>query len=119
MRGRELGGASSADGAHGQMDRPWHQPGGKTIERMVLAAKNNLSYRVVVGQHADDELAVEQVADIRRGREAERLEFGPLAFAPNIGAHRPPGGREVCGHRRAHAPKPYDPYLTHDRWANR
>src|ERR1700751_6270813 len=98
------------------MDRSGHQAVGKSVKSTVPAAKHDLAHRVVVGQHADDELAVEQVTHICRSPDTERLEFGDLIFATDIGDHRPPGCRAVCGHRSVHAAKPNETYFAHDRW---
>src|SRR5258708_8751546 len=63
------------------------------------------AYGIVVRQHADDDVTVKQVADIRRRVETERLEFTELIRAADICDHPSSGGREVCGHRPSHVTK--------------
>jgi hypothetical protein len=60
---------------------------------------------IVIRQHTDDDLAVEQVTDIRCGPETACLELADLIRATDIGNHLQSLGREVPGHRRAHAAK--------------
>ena len=52
-----------ADRAHRQMDRAGVQPRRQTVEVSVPAAEHDLVHGIVVRQHADDDLAVEQVSE--------------------------------------------------------
>ncbi len=87
------------------MDGAGHQTRGQTVEIVAAVTEYDFPYGIVVRQHADDDAAVEQVADIRRGVETERLEFTKLIRAADIGDHPSSGGREVCGHRPSHVTK--------------
>ena len=81
------------------------QSHGQAVDTEIRASKHDVADSVVVRQHADDDLAVEQVGDIRRGIEPERYELAHLVRATDIRDHPPSGGGEICGHRRAHVAK--------------
>ena len=87
------------------MDRAGHQPRGETVETKVFATEYDFAHGVVVRQHADDKLAVEQVNDIRCGPETERLKLADLIRAANICDYPASGRHEVGGHRRSHVTK--------------
>ena len=53
--------------AHRQVNCTRHQTRGQTVEIVVAATKHDLAHGIVVWQHTDHELAVEQVTDIRWG----------------------------------------------------
>jgi hypothetical protein len=87
------------------MDRAGHQTRGKTVDIIVAATEYDFAHGLVVRQHADDDLAVEQVTDIRCGSETEPLKLADLIRAADVGDHPTSGGREICGHRRSHVAK--------------
>src|SRR5258705_8050444 len=87
------------------MDRAGHQPPGKTVKADLFAAEHDFAHGSVIRQHADDELAVEQIIDIRRWPETGRLELADLIRAANIGDYPAPRRHEVCSHRRSHVTK--------------
>ena len=80
-----------------------------------LATKHDTAYGVVVGQHADDKLAVQEIAEVGRRPEPYVVQSRQLIFAADIGNHRPPGGSQVRGHGRAHVAKTDEAYLAFDR----
>src|SRR5260370_41184943 len=106
-----------ADRAPRQMDRARHQARGQHVERIVAAAEYDVAHGVIIRQHAYDDLAVEEVTDIRCGPEAERLELPDLLRATDIADHPAAGGDEVCGHRRSHVTKADEADFAHERWA--
>src|SRR5216684_2532768 len=87
------------------MDRAGHHTRGQTVEVNISATKHDFARGIVVRQHADDDLAVEQVTDIRCGPETERLKPAYLIPAADICDYPSSGGREVCGHRGSHVTK--------------
>ena len=117
MLARQQRGGRRADRAHRQMDRAGHQTRGQTVETIVAATEHDFAHGIVVRQHADDDLAVEQVADIRCGAETERLKLADLIRAADIGDHPSSGGGEVCGHRRSHVTKADKADFAHGRRA--
>ena len=92
-----------ADRAHRQMDRAWHQPCGQTVKVKVAATEHDFAHGGVVRQHADDDLAMKQVIDIRCRPETECLKPVDLIRAADIGDHLSSRRREICSHRRSHA----------------
>jgi hypothetical protein len=96
------------------MDRAGHQTRGQALKIIVAAAEHDLAHGIVIGQHADHDLAVEQVADVRRGPETERLKLGELISAADAGDHGPSGGCEVCCHCGSHVTKANETYFAHD-----
>ncbi len=104
-----------ANRAHRQMDCAGHQTRGQTVETDVPATEHDFAHGIVVRQHADDNLAVEQIADIGRRSETECLKPADLVRAADIGDHPSPGGCEVRGHRRSHVTKPDKADFAHDR----
>ena len=84
---------------------PGISPAGQAFDAEVAAAEHDIAHGGVVRQHADDDLAVKQVIDIRRRPETERLELVDLLRAADIGDHPPSRGHEICSHRRSHATK--------------
>src|SRR5881227_3933775 len=87
------------------MDCAGHQTRGQTVETDVPATEHDFAHGIVVRQHADDNLAVEQIANIGRRSETECLKPADLVRAADIGDHPSPGGCEVRGHRRSHVTK--------------
>jgi hypothetical protein len=79
-----------------------HQAQGKTIDAEVLTPKYDVANSIVVRQHADDDLAFEQVADIRCGLETDCRQLAHPVRPTYICDHPISGGGKVCGHHRAH-----------------
>jgi hypothetical protein len=77
--------------------------------------ENGLEHGIIVGQHGDDDLAIEQVADVRCGPETQRRKLRYLIGATEKCNYRASSGREICSHRRSHATKTDQPYFAHDR----
>ena len=96
------------------MDRTWHQTRGQTV---VPVTEHDFAHGIVVRQHADDDLAIEQVTDVRCGPEADCLKLADLIGVADICDYRASGSREICGHRRSHATKADETYFAHDRLA--
>jgi hypothetical protein len=97
------------------MDCAGHQTRGQALKIVVATAEHDLAHSIVIGQHADHDLAVEQVADVRRGPQTERLKLAELIGAADVGDHGPSGGCEVCGHCRSHVTKADEAYIAHER----
>src|ERR1700730_10809208 len=74
----------------------------EAIEPDRLAAEHDFANGGVIRQHADDDLAVKEIGDVRCGLEAKRRELALLLRTANIGDHPTPGGGKVCRHCRAH-----------------
>src|SRR5258708_27990811 len=68
MLPREMGRGIRADSAHRKMNCAAPQSNTKAEVR---ASKRDIENGVVVRKHADDDVAVEQIVDIRRGAETE------------------------------------------------
>jgi len=81
---------------------PRLQSRGESFSADVCAPKRGLENGVVVRQHADDDLAVEQIGDLGRGPETECRELVHPVRATDIGDYPTPRGGKVCRHRRAH-----------------
>jgi len=94
-----------ANCAHRQVDRAGHETRGQTVEIVIAVAEHDFAYGIIVRQHADDDVTVEQIADIRRRIETERLEFTELIRAADICDHPSSGGGEIRGHRPSHVAK--------------
>ena len=54
----------------------------------VFSPKHDGANGSVVRQHADDDLAIEEIGDVRCGHETERSELGRLIRATDICNHR-------------------------------
>ena len=78
---------------------------GKATEPNLFATEYDFANGGVVRQHADDNLTVEEVNDIRCGLEAKRRELGLLLRTTDIGDNPMSGGGKICRHRRAHLTK--------------
>src|SRR5580698_10627251 len=78
---------------------------GEAIEPDRFAAEHDFANGGVVRQHADDDLALEQVGDVQCGLEAKRHELALLLRTANIGDNSASGGGKVGGHCRAHLTK--------------
>src|ERR1700689_5811066 len=87
------------------MDGPGSQTLGEATEPNLFATEHDFANGVVVRQHADDDLAVEEIGDVRCGLEAKRRELALLLRTADIGDHPASGGGEVGGHCRAHLTK--------------
>src|ERR1700719_2609491 len=97
------------------MDRTGHQTRRQALRIIGPTAEHDLAHCIVIGQHADHDLAVEQVADVRGWLETERLKLGELISAADISDHGPSGGCEVCGHCRSHVAKADEADIAHER----
>src|SRR3984893_4313701 len=89
----------------------------EAIEPDRLAAEHDFANGGVIRQHADDDLAVEEIGDVRCGLEAKRRRLALLLRTANISDHPASGGGEVCRHCRAHLTKADKPDLTLGRRA--
>ncbi len=87
------------------MDRAGHQTCGQTIDTNITATAHDFAHGVVVWQHADDDLAVQEVAEISRRPETGRLKTGDLVRSADIGNHPSSGASKVGGHRHSHMTK--------------
>jgi hypothetical protein len=75
---------------------------GKTAVAVNRRSDYDLANGAVVRQHADDDLAIEQIAEIHRGLETERDELFHLVRPTDVGDYPTSGGGEIAGHRRPH-----------------
>jgi len=92
------------------MDRARLEACGEALA--LLAPEDDLAHGLVVRQHADDDLAAEQVGKIGGGFEPERHQRSHLLRAPHAGDHGMAGGDEIRGHGRAHAAKADKPNVA-------
>jgi hypothetical protein len=54
-----------ADGAHRQMHRAGHEVGSQTIQsKFVVSPEDNIVNCGIIRQHADDDVAFEQILDV-------------------------------------------------------
>src|SRR6266481_5891513 len=97
------------------MDRAGHQTRCQTVEIIVAASKNDFAHGRVVRQHTDNELTVEQIADIRRWPETKRLKLANPIRASDAGNHPTPAGREIRSHRHSNVTKTDKADFAHDR----
>src|ERR1700736_159423 len=97
------------------MDCAGHQTRRQALRIIGPTAEHDLAHGIVIGQHADHDLAVEQVADVRGWPETERLKLGELIGAADIGDHGPSGRYQVCGHCRSHVTKADEADIAHER----
>jgi hypothetical protein len=73
--------------------------------RPLGGVRHDFAHRRIVRQHADDDVAIEQVGEIRRRFDTERRQLAHLLCAANMSNHSVAEGDEICRHRRAHATK--------------
>src|SRR5437763_10556671 len=99
------------------MYRAGHQTRSKTIESIITATEHDFAHGIVVRQHADDELAIEKIADVGRRPETERRKFANLIRTPDIRDHPSSGSREIRGHCRCHVPQANKADTGYDRRA--
>ena len=81
------------------------QPHGEAVDAAIAAPEYDVADGGIVGQHADHDLAIEQVGDVGRRLEAERRELVHLVRATDIGDHPMAGAGKVRSHRGAHVTK--------------
>jgi len=67
------------------------------------APERGVEHGIVIRQHGDDDIAVEQIGAIGRRPEAESGEFQRPVRVTDVGDDFASEGREVCGHGHAHA----------------
>jgi hypothetical protein len=67
-----------------------------------LATEYNLANGVVVREHGDNDLAIEEIGHVRCGLESKGRELGHLIRVTDIRNHPIPGSDEVGGHCRTH-----------------
>ena len=91
------------------------QSGGETLDAVAFAAKDHVPNGGVVGQHADDDLAVEQPAEVHRGLKTQRSELLHLIRVADIGDDPAPGGDQVRRHRCPHVTEADKADFTFDR----
>jgi len=82
----------------------WPQP--RRQSRFPGFAEYRLANRAVVRQHADDDIAVEQIGNAELRLQAKAPDFRRTVGAANIGDHRAAAGREIGRHGAAHATQP-------------
>jgi hypothetical protein len=85
-----------------EMYRAGPHAGGQSTYPKAFASKHDLAHGAIVGQHADDDAAVEQVGNVGRRPQAERLEFTDPLGATDICNHLAARRGEIRSHRRAH-----------------
>jgi hypothetical protein len=90
-----------ADRAHREMHGIWLQTRGQP--RFPGFAEYRLANRAVVGQHADDEIAAEQIGSAAFRLNAEGPNFRRALRTANIGDHPAADSREIGSDRAAHA----------------
>jgi hypothetical protein len=88
----------------------WIAPG-------IRPAEHDFTHRIVVRQHADDDLAIEQVPDVRRGPDADCRKSIDLIGAADICDYRPSCSCEICSHCRSHATKADETYFAQNESA--
>jgi hypothetical protein len=93
-----------ADRAHREMHGIWPQTRGQS--RFPGFAEYRLANRAVVRQHADDDIAVEQIGNAEFRLQAKAPDFRRTVGTANIGDHRAAAGREIGRHGAAHATQP-------------
>ncbi len=103
--GRETRRGGRADRAHRKMNGAPLQSRCETLDAGVSSSERDLASGGVVGHHADDDRAVVEIGEFRRGVETEGGELVHLVRATDIGGHPMASRDKVCGHRRAHAAK--------------
>jgi hypothetical protein len=84
---------------------PGGQSRGKPFTADIFASEHDSANGIIVGQHADDDVAAKHPRDIQRRVETELRQPVHLVLIADIGDHAMSGGRQVCRHRRAHAPE--------------
>ena len=100
MLPREMGRGNRADRTHRKMNGAALQSNAKAE---ICLSKRDIENGVVVRQHADDDIAVEKIGDIRRWPETKCSELVHAVRPTDIGDDLPSDGGKVCGHCRAHA----------------
>ena len=87
-----------------------HQARSQAIEpELVAPAKDDIINGRVIRQHADDDVAFEQILDFERRPQAERRKLLGAVGTPDIGRDLAAAGGQVGGHDAAHATKPNKP----------
>jgi hypothetical protein len=89
---REMGRSACADRAHRKMNCAAPQSNGEPFNAGARSPKCGVENGVVVRQHADDDLAVEQIGDIGRGLETEFCELVHAVLMTDIGDYLSSGG---------------------------
>ena len=102
---RETGRGTGADRAHRKMNGAAPQSDGEPFNAGACGPKRDVENGVVARQHADDDLAVEQIGDIGCRLETEFCEIVHPVLAADIGDYSTSGGGQVCRHGRPHAPQ--------------
>ena len=82
----------------------WLHP--RSQSRSPGLAEYCLGHRGVVRQHADDEIAIEQIGNAEFRLKAEGPDFRGTVRTANIGDDPAAAGREIGCHRVAHATQP-------------
>src|SRR5438270_14001334 len=93
MLARKVRRSRRTDCAHREMDRARPQSCGKALDAEVSASKNDLADRVIIREHADDDLAVEQMGNVGCRLETERPKLVQAIRTTDIGDH----GKTSCG----------------------
>src|SRR5205823_13846265 len=84
----------------------------------LFVPKHDFAHGAVIRQHADDELASEEVGELGRRIKAERFQPAHLFQAADMSNHPIPGYDKVCRHRRAHVAEADEANLALQRWTS-
>jgi hypothetical protein len=101
---REFACRGRVDRAHREMHGVWLQTRGQP--RFPGFSEYCLANRGGVRQHADDEIAVEQIGNAEFRLEAEVPNFRRAVWTANIGNHPAAAGHEIRCHGAAHMTQP-------------
>lgn len=86
------------------MHRIWLQTRGQSV--FPSFAEYRLADSLIVRQHADNEIAVEQISDAEFRLQAEMLHFRHTVRTANMGDHPAAPGRQIGCYGAAHATQP-------------
>src|ERR1700728_1710632 len=87
------------------MDRAGFKARRQAFESGVLPTKHYFTYGVVVRQHADNNITIEQIGEVRRRLETDCRKLGRLLWATDICDDLETTGGKICGHCCAHMAK--------------
>jgi len=74
----------------------------ETLDAGVFSPEDDVANRGVIGEHGDDDLAVEEVGEFQCGSETEPNERAHLIRSADISGDAMRRVGEVRGHRRPH-----------------
>ena len=85
------------------MDCAGHQTFGEADEIGIVAPEHDFPRSVIVRHHADDDVAFEELGEIRRRFKTKRLKPLHLVWTTDVSGNVSSRGGKVCGHCGAHA----------------